>query len=80
MRTASTVTTLMMEAVRTFETLVYFNETTRRHFPEGYYIYLYILNPFISLQFNRLIRHLAGLNFILISCTVKLNLIQDLKL
>jgi hypothetical protein len=28
----------MMEAVRTSETLVYFNETTRRYTPEGYHL------------------------------------------
>jgi hypothetical protein len=30
---------LMMEAVRTSETSVYFNETTWRYIPEGYHIY-----------------------------------------
>jgi hypothetical protein len=28
----------MMEAVRTFETSVYINDTTRRQIPEGYYL------------------------------------------
>jgi hypothetical protein len=30
-----------MEAVRTSETSVYFNETTRRYFPEGCHLHIY---------------------------------------
>jgi hypothetical protein len=28
-----------MEAVRTYETSVYYNETTRRNIPEGYHLH-----------------------------------------
>jgi hypothetical protein len=31
--------TPMMEVILTSETSVYFNNTTRRHIPEGYYIF-----------------------------------------
>jgi hypothetical protein len=34
-RTASIIKDLMMEAVRTSETSVYFNKTARRYIPEG---------------------------------------------
>jgi hypothetical protein len=33
-RTASIIISLVMKAVRTSETSVYFNETTRRYIPE----------------------------------------------
>jgi hypothetical protein len=33
------VIALMMEAARTTETLVYFNENTRRYNPEGYHLH-----------------------------------------
>jgi hypothetical protein len=37
-RSASFIIALMMEAVRAFETSVYFNETAGHYNPEGYYI------------------------------------------
>jgi hypothetical protein len=33
---------LVMEAVRTSETLVYYNETTRRNIREGYYVHIFV--------------------------------------
>jgi hypothetical protein len=35
-----TLITLMMEAVHTSETLVYYNEITLRYIPEGYIIFI----------------------------------------
>jgi hypothetical protein len=37
----------MMEAVRTSETSVYFNETTRHYIPEGHYLDLEVLTASI---------------------------------
>jgi hypothetical protein len=39
---------LVMEAVRTSETSVYFNETTRRYISEGYPVYKWNAYIFIS--------------------------------
>jgi hypothetical protein len=35
------IITLMMEAVRTCETSVYSNKTTRRYIPEGSHLHIY---------------------------------------
>jgi hypothetical protein len=56
-RTASIIIALMMEAVRTYETSVYFNETTRRYTPEGCHLRLHdcFVKEFSSTKQNHIL-------------------------